>query len=481
MFLSFDIGTTRCKTAVFDTECKLLASSSHGYETYHPRPDWAEQEPDDWWAACVRGARECAAQTDLTAIRAVGLSSQREGVVAISHTGRPLARCIIWMDRRATEESEELANQFGREAIYQRTGLPLDPTWTAVRILWLKRNRPGLLKKARCLLQPKDYIAYKLTGVLATDHSLASRTLMFDVRGLSWWQEMFDFLDISPDIFPPLFNSFQVIGEVSREVADRLGIPPGIPVVAGAGDRACEVLGAGVWGDKLMESTGSTTNMSKPLKAPILDPGLRLACSCWALPKRWLLEAGMSTSGAIITWLANMLGCRPRDLFKLASESELGARGLWVYPFFMGARAPRWNPRVRGAFTGLSLGTTRADMARAVLEGIGYEMRYCLEVIESLTRVSQIHSVGGAARDDFWSQLKADMLNKKVVVPAVAEAASLGAALLAGLGIREYKSVDKLPIKMERVFKPRPAVHAKYLALYSHYKRRSKLLESAFA
>jgi len=260
--LTIDIGTTACKVILFDLEGNILAKSNREYPTYTPQIEWAEQDPLDWWKEALEGIREVVQAAGAEGILAIGLSSQRETVVPLDREGNVLSRAISWMDRRSRPEAEEISRQFGKDTIHKITGLIPDSTFTATKLLWLKKHQSEILQKAYVFLQPKEFIGYMLTGEAATDHSLASRTMMFDINKRQWWEDIFEFVGIKSSQFPRLCYADEVIGYLKEDVAKILGLKSGIPVVSGGGDRPLEALGTGIVGNRVMESTGTATNVS---------------------------------------------------------------------------------------------------------------------------------------------------------------------------------------------------------------------------
>jgi len=443
--LTFDIGTSACKVCLWDARGTLLASADEAYPTHHPQPDWAEQDPEDWWRASVAAARRCLACLETGRIAVVGLSSQREGVVPMGRDGMPLARCIIWMDRRCRDQAVRLGEEFGVSFLHHHTGLAPDPNYTACKLLWLREHQPEILDRAARFLQPRDYVYFRLTGAQVTDYTLASRTMMFDLRRQVWWPEIFRRVGARLDQFPPVHRSTEAPYRVSRTAAEALGLPDGIPVSLGAGDRPCEGVGTGLSAQRALDSVGTASNIAMTIERLPDDLG-RVPCSVHATPGRWLLELGITTSGSLMRWFRELLGLPPEEVPSLereAAASPRGARNLLVFPFFMGARSVRWNADARGLFLGLSLGHTRADIARAIMEGVGYETAACLEGLRSLGLTpSEMIAMGGGARSDLWLQIKADILGVPILRPRYTEAASLGAALLAARSVDLIDDLD---------------------------------------
>ena len=473
--LTFDIGTSACKVCLWDAKGMLLSSADEAYPIHHPQPDWAEQDPEDWWRAAVTAARNCLADHDPKRIAVIGLSSQREGVVPMGPDGTPLAPCIIWMDRRCRDQAMRLGQEFGVSFLHQHTGLAPDPSYTACKLLWLREHQPEILDRATRLLQPRDYVYFRLTGAEVTDYTLASRTMMLDVRRHTWWPEIFKRIGVRQDQFPPIHRSTEAPYRLSRVAAQTLGIPDGIPVSLGAGDRPCEVVGIGASGKRVVDSVGTASSIAMTIERVPEDLG-RVPCSVHALPGRWLLELGITTSASLMRWFRELLDLPPEQVATLdheAAASPRGARNLLVFPFFMGARSVRWNADARGIFLGLSLGHTRGDIARAIMEGVGYETDACLRGLCELgLEPTEVVAMGGGARSDLWLQIKADILNLPVLRPRFTEAASLGAAVLAARSVGLIQDPDATAREwnpIERSVRPDPEAvrfYGKRRALY---------------
>lgn len=483
--LTYDLGTTALKTALFDpADGRLLALAEHEFPIRRPQPDWAEQEPLDWWRALVTTTRAVLAQAPVQ-VTAIGLSSQRETLIPCDADGEPLGPAILWMDRRAQAEAALLAEWLGADQIHQTTGVIAETTFTAPKLLWLKRHQPDLYRSARWFLQPKDFLAMRLTGAPFLDPSLASRSMLYDLRRRDWWPAMLDRLELSPDRLPPVVASTQAGGLLSRAAAAALGLTPGIPVAAGGGDRACEALGAAVGAGRIMESTGTATNVSAVtdrLESRLPDG---ILTSAHVLHGHWLLEQGISTGGSILRWLRDQVtGLSYEEMNRLAAESRPGANGLLLLPFFLGARATRWNPQARGALFGLTLGHQPGDIARAAMEGLALEIRACLERLDQEgVAISELVTLGGGANSAVWRQIKADVTGRPVQSVTSGHAASLGAMLLgaaaAGLISDPLAAARALnPISAES--RPRAAESAFYARLFDLYNELYRSVERLY-
>lgn len=431
--LTYDLGTTSLKTALFDpADGRLLALAEREIPIHRPSPTWAEQNPLDWWEAAVETTHKVlkAAPTGYQ-VAGIGLSSQRETVAPVDASGEPLGPAVLWMDRRALKEAGELAERLGADEIHQVTGMVAEPTFTAPKLLWLKRHQSHVFKRAQWFLCPKDYLGMRLTGAPFLDPSMACRTALYDTRRRDWWPAALEALELSPDRLAPVVDSAAPGGYLTAKAAAVLGLPTGIPVAAGGGDRCCEALGAAVGGGRVMESTGTATNVSAATLrlGEHLPNGILVSAH---VVEGWLLEQGISTGGSVLKWLRDSVTGLPyAEMDRLAAGSPPGAGGLLLLPFFMGARATRWHSQARGVMFGLTLGHSQGDLARAVMEGVTLEVRACLDVLRREgVEISELVCLGGGAASPVWLQIKAGVTGMPVGRLQSGHAASFGAMLL---------------------------------------------------
>ncbi len=486
--LGIDIGSSNVKVIALDVEEKrILGKVSYSYSTIFPKPRWAEQRPEDWWIATTKAVRTLLDKyrVESSHIKGIGVSSQREGIVLIDPHGKPLANCIIWMDRRSEKEARDIKNILGEKNIYRKTGLRVDATFTATKLLWIKRNMPEVLRKARVVLQPKDYIVFKLTDNLVTDYSLASRTMLFDISKLEWIDEFFHTLGLE-NMFPETLWSIDYAGSLTRKAAEKLGLPAGIPVAAGSGDRPAESIGAGATKPGIVvESTGTTTNVNTPSFTPLFDSKMRSLVGVHIVKGLWLVELGLSMGASLFKWFtenyavdlvetARVYRGSPYELLsEVASRVPPGAEGVIVMPFFMGARAPWWKMGIRGAVIGLTLGHTREHLVRALLEAIAYDIRSAIEVLRDLgLKISIVRSIGGASRNTAWLRIKADILGLRVDVPSIEDAAALADAIMGATAADIVKNpIDVLSnIEVSQTIYPIRENMYLYDKLYKEYK-----------
>jgi len=443
LILAHDLGTTGNKASLFDADGALLGSAFAGYDTDYPQPNWAEQNPDDWWQAVCNTTRQLLAETgaDPHAIAAIGFSGQMMGCVPIDAADHPLRSCIIWADTRAQAQAQRLAELCGSSRIYRTVGHPASPAYSAPKILWVRDEQPEIYERAVCFLQPKDYLVLRLTGSLATDYSDASGTLLFDLETRSWDSDFLAALDLPIERLPVLHASIDVVGEVTRDAAAATGLAVGTPVVIGGGDGSCAGVGAGVIepGDAYC-SLGSSAWISVASSAPIPDPKERTITFHHVHPERYAPMGTMLAAGGARQWAWELLAQEGVDLDTAVAETERGAGGLVFLPYLLGERSPYWNPLARGTFVGLSMSHTRPQMARAALEGVALHLRLILDALsEQVPGIETMRVIGGGTRSPLWRQILADSFSMPVhTLDLQAGATSWGAAVVAGVGVGLY-------------------------------------------
>jgi len=497
--IGVDLGTSSCKTVIFSLEGKKISEAQKEYPVYHPRPTWAEQKPQEWWEAAAETIRECIKKAKIRCEEIVGLAvdSQREAVVPIGRDNDVLYNSIIWLDGRTRPQAEKIRKLISEEKVLSIAGVGINPVFSASKILWLKENVPRVFEKTRVFLCAKDYIIYKLTGQPATDYSMASRTLLFDIRKRKWSEEICSALDIPIDKLPPAKESMAIVGEVSREAAEKTLLPRGLPVVNGGGDRPCECLGAGVTQQGQVNiGTGTGTAVEVPLNVPKIDSKARIPCCCHVIPETWEYEAIIATTGASLRWFRDQFGYEekaeaektgrdPYDLLvEKAAAIKPGSDGLLFYPYLTGAFSPKFNEKVRGVFFGVSLSHTKAHFIRAILEGIAFQYLETFGILEELgVKITSASMVGGETKSDVWNQIKADIVGIEIRIPEVDDAAALGAALLAGTGTGEYPDLRRAAeetVKIKRIYKPNVENRQLYIEAYRRHRETYLFIEKAY-
>lgn len=479
--LAHDLGTSGTKANLFDETGALVAGHFESYPVDYPQPRWAEQNPNDWWRALCDSTRALLVQvpTAREQIAAVSLSGQMMGVVAVDSNARPLRPAIIWADQRATEQAQFIADTIGADSIYARSGHRVSAAYTAAKMLWLKQHQPQVYSAASTFLCAKDYAVLKLTGVAATDFSDASGTNVFDLSERAWRVDWLESLELDAARFPGIVASTTVVGEVTRAASAETGLRVGTPVVIGGGDGSCAAAGAGVIdAGECYGNIGTSAWLSFSADAPLFDPQQRTMTFHHVHPARYTPIGVMQAAGGAREWLFRQIG----DV----SEEEIarvpaGSQGLVFLPYLIGERSPWWNPHARGAFIGLATSHGRAEMARAVLEGVSFNLRLILEALESQgTTIPTIRFIGGAARSEVWTQMLADILNKPIdLLDLNTEASAWGAAVVGGIGVGLYQdwNIAGKHARITRTLFP----NANYAARYAECAARFETLYRAVA
>lgn len=488
--LAHDLGTTGNKASLFDQEGAVVGSAFAAYPTHYPQPNWAEQDPADWWAAVCTTTYQLLAQTGIAAneIAAVGLCGQMMGCTPVNAQGTPLRSCIIWADQRAQHQADQIAETCGAEAVYQRSGHRPSPAYTAAKMLWIRDEQPAIFRETACFLQPKDYVAYQLTGHFATDYSDASGTLLFDLMERTWAAEFLAALHLPVECLPALYPSTAVVGEITRAAAAATGLAAGTPVVIGGGDGACAGVGAGVVepGDAYCY-IGSSAWISVSTLQPVRDPAQRTFTFHHLHPQRYAPMGTMQAAGGARDWAWRLLADAELDLDAAAATVPATAEGLLFLPYLLGERSPHWNPLARGAFVGLAMPHSKPQLARAVLEGVALNLRLILDALRSSIAQSEppiraMRLIGGGGKSNLWPQILADCFNLPIQQLALtSEATSWGAAVAAGVGIGRYDwSLASQRATVSAVIEPTPQGVAIYNELTAIYADTYRALEPIY-
>lgn len=458
LFLGIDAGTSALKAVAIDETGAVRARASASYETITPQPGWTEQRPDDWWQACRAAVIALGSQVALRDVVAVGLTGQMHGSVFLDAEREVIRPALLWNDQRTAAESEAIERTIGVARLVRITGSRSFTGFTAPKLLWLRQNATIAYKRLHHLLLPKDYLRLQLTGELATDVGDASGTGLFDVGARAWSDEIVDELDLDRAVLPPACEGPEITGRVTPDVAADLGLPAGIPVVAGAGDQQAAAIGAGAVAPGIaVTSIGTSAQIFVASATYTPEPQGRLHAMCHSVPGAWHTMGVMLSGGGSMAWLGRALapvsGADPVDrLFALAAGSPPGARGLLFLPYLTGERMPVNDPHARGAFVGLSSEHDISDMARAVMEGVAFNLRQILDITRSTgLRVDEMRLTGGATRSDVWTQIIADAFEMPVSLLESTEGTASGAALLAATGAGAFASMAEAASSCVRV------------------------------
>ena len=492
--LAIDLGTSSCKAAVFDRNGSVIDAATAAYPVYYPHQGWAEQDPEEWWGGIcsaiqkiLSGGKVCAKQ-----IACVGVDGQSWSAVAIDRDGNCLTRNPIWMDNRAKPQCEAAIQQLGEEAFFECSGNPLLPSYTTGKVLWYRDELPEIYGRIDKILQSNSYIVFRLTGEITQDISQGYGWHCFNMRNGTWNEDLLRSLKLDPSILPPVSACDQIVGRVTAQAAAQCGLTEGTPVVAGGLDACCGTLGAGVLhAGETQEQGGQAGGMSICIDTYQADP--RLILSYHVIPDKWLLQGGTVGGGGVMRWFEQQFAAYERSrkeetgksslvqLGELAEQVNAGSDGLIFLPYMSGERTPIWDPDAKGVFYGVDFSKTKGHFVRACMEGVAYSLRHNLEVAASAgADVEVMRAVGGSANSLIWTQIKADITEKPIVVPYSDTATTLGAAMLAGVGCGMYTSYEEavaLTVRETRRHEPDPEKKAvydrnykKYLELYENLK-----------
>lgn len=499
-YLGIDIGTSGTKALAINERGKILGHATSAYPCYHPKPMWSEQDPDDWWKATVKTVRAVVKTAGLKPkdVRAIGLSGQMHGSVFLDKQNRVIRRALLWNDQRTTAECEEIERRAGgRKQLISMVANPALTGFTAPKILWLRNHEKKNFDKTAKVLLPKDEIRRRLTGEFATDVSDASGMLLLDVAQRKWSKELLSKLELDPKLLARCVESEEVTGRLTADAAKKLGLSTDCMVVGGAGDCAAGAVGNGiVERGVLSTSIGTSGVVFVHSESPEVDPQGRLHTFCHAVRGKWHMMGVTLAAGGSLQWFRNAL-CealavlakrRKMDVYDVLTEEAVvtppGSDGLFFLPYLAGERTPHADPHARGAFIGLTLAHTRGHMVRAIIEGVTYSLRDCLEIIEShKVSVKQIRASGGGAKSLFWRQMQADVLGKTVVSMAADEGPAYGAALLAAVGAGEFSSVTEAcaaTVKTKGQTKPNAAARRTYDRAFPLYQNLYRSLRDDF-
>ncbi len=488
--MGIDVGTTGTRAIIVRPDGHVVGAATGDHQPMLMlKPGWAEQEPADWWEAtikAVRGALE-AASLKGEDIAAIGLSGQMHGVVLLDKTRAVLRPSLIWCDQRSQAQCDWITQKVGAERLIQLVSNPALTGFSAPKILWVRDNEPHIFDKTAHFLLPKDYVRFRLTGEFATEVSDASGTLLLDVTNRRWSKEMLSALGIESSILPRVYESREITGEISRETALVTGLKAGTPVVGGGGDQAASAVGNGIVSPGLTSATlGTSGVVFAYTDAPKLDPKGRIHTFCHAVPGKWHVMgvtqgAGLSLRwfrdnfGEKEAWLAQQKGVDTYDvLIQEAEKVPAGSEGVVWLPYLMGERTPHLDAQARGMWFGMTAAHKRGHMIRSILEGVAFSLRDSYEIFKELgIPIEQIRASGGGSRSPFWRQIQADIYGKEVVTLRTSEGSALGAALLAGVGAKNYSSVEesaKQAIVLQDHVSPQPASAKIYDRQYQVYR-----------
>lgn len=451
--LAHDLGTSGNKATLFSEEGKMVASITVGYSTYYEVGNRAEQDPEDWWQAVAATTREMVGRVGAENIVSVALSGQMMGCLCVDKYGRPLRRHILYCDQRSVEEEVWMRERIDLSRFYAITGHRLNAVYTLTKLMWVRKHEPDVFAATYKVLNAKDYINFKLCGVMATDPSDASGTNAYDLNRWEWSDEILELAQLDKSLFPEVHRSVDIIGQITDEAAQITGLKVGTAVVCGGGDGSCAGVGVGcVTPGNAYNYLGSSSWVALTVEKPIVDMKQRTMNWAHVVPGMLHPSGSMQAAGAAFNWAVSQL-CRHEqrlakeaggttfDFVNAAVEtSPVGANGLLFLPYMMGERSPRWNADAKGALIGLNLAHTHADVMRAVMEGITLNLGYIVNIFRNHVPIEEMTVIGGGAKSPVWRQMMADIYQTDILIPNyLEEATSIGAAILGGIGVGLFR------------------------------------------
>jgi xylulokinase len=488
--LGVDLGTSSIKGTLLALESEEIVTASVELRVSYPDSYSAEQNPEEWWEAFLALLRKLEGRIgNLSSIEGIGLSGQMLGLVVLDGEGRVLRPAIIWCDQRSFRELSYIEETLGVEKLLEYTAnTPLTGYWLP-KILWLRNHEPEILEKTEKFLLPKDYLRFRLTGNYVTEVSDASGTLIFDVPHRRWSEEIIDFFSLRRSAFPSVVESPEITGYVSEKVSRETGLRAQIPVVGGGGDQSSGGIGLGVVRKGILScvlgTSGVVMSMTETPQRDYRNRGLH--SFCYSIPGTWFLMGCTLAAGGSYQWLFRILqqlkgDLQYEELNELAARAPAGSEGVIFLPYLIGERTPHSDPKARGVFWGLSYHHGLEHMVRSVIEGVAFSQRESVEILREFGLTGErVVLSGGAARSELWCRVFADVVGLPMVTTNVDDPASLGAAIIAGVGTGHFPSFSEgcsRYIKERALFEPSPEKHELYSTLFDEYRKLYRELKN---
>ncbi|SEN99743.1 xylulokinase [Paenibacillus sp. OV219] len=493
--MGIDIGTSSVKSMVMDDQGNMLGLAQMNYDISIPNHGYAEQDPDEWWDLVCQTSTAAIRQAQLRPddIAGIGFSGQMHGLVALDAEGKPVRPAIIWCDQRSIPQKEKLSELFTPEELGQLIQNHIATGFQLASLLWVKENEPEVYSQIRSVILPKDYVRYRLTGVIGVDTTDASSTSAYNVVEREWSTELLSRVQIDPTLFPETSEPWQICGTITATAAAESGLCPGTPVVYGGADQAMQAVGNGIVEPGVISCTiGTGGQLFTTVNRMVFDEALRTHTYVHAVPNKWYLLGASMSAGLSLKWLSSQI-LNVQDygaLDELAAAIPAGSDNLLFLPYLAGDRTPHMDPHAKGAFFGLTLNHGRSHLVRAVLEGVSFSLKDSYDIFRTLgVQSDRLILSGGGAKSVLWKQMIADIFDKKVYTSTMHEQACVGAAIMAGIGIGRYANVEEACRTVVRI-KETPVtpnvanretytrLHTVYKELYSANKKLFPLLDS---
>lgn len=483
MYIGIDLGTSAVKLLLMDSAGQILNIVTKEYPLSFPHPGWSEQEPANWWNAVCTGIPELLHGFDASLVKGIGAGGQMHGLVVLDKDDKIIRPCILWNDGRTQPQVDWLNQTVGTDKLSRYTANIAFAGFTAPKLLWMRQNEPALFARIAKIMLPKDYINYKLTGVHCTDYSDASGMLLLDVQHKRWSHEMMQLCGVQEAQLPKLYESWQPVGTLTEQAAKTLGLPQSVVVCVGAGDNAAAAVGCGAVGNgRCNLSLGTSGTVFITSDHFSADEKNALHSFAHADGGYHLMGCILSAASCNKWWMDEILHAEdyPAEQAPITPD-KLGENDIYYLPYLMGERSPHNDPAARGAFLGLRMDTTRADMTQAVLEGVAFAIRDCVEIARAQgITVSTSTICGGGAKSPLWRQILANVLDMTLTLPQTEQGPGYGGAMLAAVACEEYPSVSacaKALVKIKSETKPDPVLVQRYNAKYAGWKQLYPLLK----
>ncbi len=486
LYIGIDLGTSACKLLLVDEAGQVQNTVTKEYPLSFPRPGWSEQEPAHWWTAVLEGVPELLAGFDPNEVKGIGCGGQMHGLVALDERDSVLRPAILWNDGRTAKEVDYLNETIGRDKLSQYTANIAFAGFTAPKLLWMRENEPELFAKIEKIMLPKDYLVYRLTNVHATDYSDASGMLLLDVEHKCWSKEMCGICGVMESQLPKLYESWEPVGVLLPDVAKALGLPENVTVCAGAGDNAAAAVGTGTVGAggcNISLGTSGTIFISSDKFG--VDPHNALHSFAHADGGYHLMGCMLSAASCNKWWQDEVIGTTDYKGEEAAILLEkLGNNRVYFLPYLMGERSPINDTNARGAFLGMTMDTTRADMLQAVLEGVAFAIRDSFEVARSLgIDIPRSNICGGGSKSPLWKKMVANVLGISLDTVATEQGPGYGGAILAMVATGLFPTVQaacEALVSVADTVEPDPELTARYEARYRQFRKIYPACKSLF-
>ncbi|MGL5278730.1 MAG: xylulokinase [Cetobacterium sp.] len=481
MYIGIDLGTSSVKLLLIDDKGKIKKEVSKEYPLYYPQENWSEQNPEEWYDKTFEGLKELVIGYE-NEIKAISFSGQMHGLVLLDKQDKIIRPAILWCDQRTSLECDEI-NSYFNKSILKLTGNVALTGFTAPKILWVKRNEPENFKKIKKILLPKDYIAFKLSGIYSTDMSDASGMLLLDVKNRKWSEKMLDFLEIKESQLPKLFESYEVVGSLKEDLKNTLSLKNDIKIVAGGGDQAVGAIGVGAVNEGVLSvALGTSGVVFASSSKCVVDKEGRLHSFCHGNGEYHQMGVMLSAAASLKWWIEDIEKTKDYNKLLLEAEEAKFDKNLQFLPYLMGERTPHNNPFARGSLTGLNIQHKRGDVTRAILEGITFGLKDTLEIIKDMNiDVRSVRVSGGGAKSEFWQQIIANIFEVDVDVVNSTEGPAYGAGILAMVGDGIYKDVNTACFNLIKVMSsknPNKIVENMYREKYEIFKKLYPILNN---